>query len=61
MKLARQGGAPGQVLTLEDRLASRLFPEMRRRLFDALAASSRKALSLEDGLVVVKIDLRGPR
>ena len=34
---------------------------MRRRLFDALAASSRKALSLKDGPVVIKIDLRRPR
>jgi uncharacterized protein (DUF433 family) len=48
-------------LTLEARLSSRLFPELRRRLFDALAASSRKALSLEDGPVVVNIDLREPR
>jgi uncharacterized protein (DUF433 family) len=49
------------VLALEDRLASRLFPELRRRLFAALAASPRKALSLEDGLIVLKIDMRGPR
>jgi uncharacterized protein (DUF433 family) len=48
-------------LALEYRLASRLFPELRRRLFDALAASSRKVLTLEDGLVVVKIDLCEPR
>ena len=46
-------------LALEQRLASRFFPEVRRRLFDALAASSRKVLSLDDGLV--KIDLREPR
>src|ERR1700753_1331270 len=44
-------------LTLEARLASRLFPELRRRLFDALAMSSQKALSVEDGPVVVNIDL----
>jgi hypothetical protein len=31
-------------LALEQRLASRLFPEVRRRVFDALAASSRKVL-----------------
>jgi uncharacterized protein (DUF433 family) len=46
-------------LALEQRLASRFFPELRRLVFDALAASSRKVLSLDDGLV--KIDLREPR
>lgn len=47
-------------LTLEYRLANRFFPELRRRLFDALATSSRKAvLSLDEGLV--KVDLQQPR
>lgn len=46
-------------LTLEQRLASGFVPELRRRMFEALAASSRKVLSLEEGLV--KIDLREPR
>jgi uncharacterized protein (DUF433 family) len=46
-------------LALEQRLASGFFPELRRRVFEALAASSRKVLSLEEGLV--KIDLREPR
>ena len=46
-------------LALEQRLASRFFPELRRLVFDALAASSRKVLSLDDGLV--KIVLREPR
>jgi hypothetical protein len=47
-------------LALEYRLANRFFPELRRRLFDALAASARKAvLSVDEGLV--KVDLREPR
>jgi len=47
-------------LALEYRLASRFFPELRRRLFDALVASPRKAvLSLDEGLV--KVDLQEPR
>jgi uncharacterized protein (DUF433 family) len=46
-------------LTLEQRLAGGFFPELRRRVFEALAASSQKVLSLEEGLV--KIDLREPR
>jgi uncharacterized protein (DUF433 family) len=46
-------------LALEHRLASGFFPELRRRLFEALAASTHRVLSLEDGLV--KIDLREPR
>ena len=48
-------------LVLEYRLASRLFPELRRQLFTALATSPHKPLSLVDGLVTVKIDLREPR
>lgn len=48
------------VLALEYRLANRFFPELRRRLFDALAASPRKAvLSVDEGLV--KVDLHEPR
>ena len=47
-------------LVLEYRLANRFFPELRRRLFDALATSPRKAvLSLDEGLV--KVDLQEPR
>jgi uncharacterized protein (DUF433 family) len=47
-------------LVLEYRLANRFFPELRRRLFDALAASPRKAvLSLDEGLV--KVYLQEPR
>jgi uncharacterized protein (DUF433 family) len=46
-------------LALEQRLANRFFPELRRRVFDALAASSRKVLSLDGGLV--QIDLSEPR
>jgi uncharacterized protein (DUF433 family) len=47
-------------LVLEYRLANRFFPELRRRLFDALAASPRNAvLSLDEGLV--KVDLQEPR
>jgi uncharacterized protein (DUF433 family) len=46
-------------LALEQRLTNGFFPELRRRVFEALATSSRKVLSLEEGLV--KIDLREPR
>ena len=47
-------------LMLEYRLANRFFPELRRRLFDALASSPRKAvLSVDEGLV--KVDLQQPR
>ncbi len=47
-------------LVLEYRLANRFFPELRRRLFDALTASPRKTvLSLDEGLV--KVDLQEPR
>src|SRR5262249_55845482 len=47
-------------LVLEYRLANRFFPELRRRLFDALAASPRKSeVSLDEGLV--KVDLHEPR
>ena len=43
-------------LALERRLADRVAPELRRRVFDALAGSPRNVVSLEGGLV--KIDLR---
>ena len=46
-------------LTLERRLTDRFVPELRRQVFEALAASSSKILSLDDGLL--KIDLREPR
>ncbi|MGH8296666.1 MAG: DUF433 domain-containing protein, partial [Steroidobacteraceae bacterium] len=48
-------------LVLEKRLEGRLFPELRRRLFAALLASPRNVISLEDGTVTVKVDLRQPR
>ncbi len=48
-------------LVLERRLESRLFPELRRRLFAALPSSPRDVISLEDGAIVIKIDLREPR
>jgi len=46
-------------LTLERRLTDRFVPELRRQVFDALAASSARMLTLDDGLL--KIDLREPR
>lgn len=46
-------------LSLERRLADRIAPELRRKVFDALAGSPRNAVSLEGGLL--KIDLREPR
>jgi len=46
-------------LSLERRLSDRIAPELRRRVFDALAESLRDVVSLEGGLV--KIDLREPR
>jgi uncharacterized protein (DUF433 family) len=46
-------------LTLEKRLADRLAPELRRNVFDALATSPRRVVSLEGGLLT--IDLREPR
>jgi uncharacterized protein (DUF433 family) len=46
-------------LALEQRLADRVAPELRRQLFDALASSPRNTVSLEGGLVT--IDLREPR
>lgn len=46
-------------LTLERRLTDRFVPELRRQVFDALATSSSKVLSLDEGLL--KIDLREPR
>lgn len=46
-------------LALERRLTDRFVPELRRQVFDALATSSSKVLSLDDGFL--KIDLREPR
>jgi uncharacterized protein (DUF433 family) len=46
-------------LSLERRLADRIAPELRRKVFDALAESPRNVVSLEGGLL--KIDLREPR
>lgn len=48
-------------LVLEQRLEGRLFPELRRRLSAALPASRRNAILPDDGAVVIKVDLRGPR
>jgi uncharacterized protein (DUF433 family) len=47
-------------LSIEQRLSDRLAtPEMRRKVFDALAEAPRNVVSLEGGLI--KIDLREPR
>jgi uncharacterized protein (DUF433 family) len=47
-------------LSIERRLSDRLAtPELRRRVFDALADAPRNVVSLEGGLL--KIDLREPR
>jgi uncharacterized protein (DUF433 family) len=47
-------------LTIERRLSDRLAtPELRRKVFDALADAPRNVVSLEGGLL--KIDLREPR
>jgi uncharacterized protein (DUF433 family) len=47
-------------LSIERRLSDRLAtPELRRRVFDALAEAPRNVVSLEGGLI--KIDLREPR
>jgi uncharacterized protein (DUF433 family) len=47
-------------LSIERRLSDRLAtPELRRKVFDALAGDPRDVLSLEGGLL--KIDLREPR
>jgi len=46
-------------LSLERRLSDRIAPELRRKVFDALAESPRNVVSLEGGLL--KIDLREPR
>jgi uncharacterized protein (DUF433 family) len=47
-------------LSIEQRLSDRLAtPELRRKVFDALAEAPRNVVSLEGGLI--KIDLRGPR
>jgi uncharacterized protein (DUF433 family) len=46
-------------LSIMRRLADRIAPELRRKLFDALAECPRNVVSLEDGLL--KVDLREPR
>ena len=46
-------------LALEHRLADRFVPEMRRKVFDALAVAPRNRVSLDGGFVT--IDLREPR
>jgi uncharacterized protein (DUF433 family) len=47
-------------LTIEQRLSDRIAtPELRRKVFDALAEAPRNVVSLEGGLI--KIDLREPR
>ncbi len=46
-------------LSLERHLSDRIAPELRRKVFDALAESPRNVVSLEGGLL--KIDLREPR
>lgn len=46
-------------LAVERRLADRIAPELRRKLFDALADAPRNVVALEGGLL--KIDLREPR
>jgi uncharacterized protein (DUF433 family) len=47
-------------LSIERRLSDRIAtPELRRKVFEALAGAPRNVLSLEDGLI--KIDLRAPR
>ena len=46
-------------LALEQRLADRLMPEMRRKVFDALATAAHNRISVDGGLLT--IDLREPR
>ncbi len=46
-------------LTLERRLTDRFAPELRREVFEALAAAQRNRVSLEGGFLI--IDLREPR
>jgi uncharacterized protein (DUF433 family) len=46
-------------LSLERRLADRIAPELRRKVFDALGDAPRNTVSLEGGLL--KLDLREPR
>jgi hypothetical protein len=46
-------------LAIERRLTDRIAPELRRKLFDALASAPRNVVSLEGGLL--KINLREPR
>jgi uncharacterized protein (DUF433 family) len=46
-------------LSLERQLSERVAPELRRKVFDAVAGTRRNVVSLEGGLL--KIDLREPR
>ena len=46
-------------LSIERRLSDRIAPELRRKVFDALADAPHNMVSLEGGLL--KIDLRQPR
>ena len=46
-------------LSIERHLSDRIAPELRRKVFDALAEAPRNVVSLEGGLL--KIDLRQPR
>jgi uncharacterized protein (DUF433 family) len=46
-------------LALERRLADRFVPELRRKVFGALAEASRNTVSIEGGFL--RIDLREPR
>jgi uncharacterized protein (DUF433 family) len=46
-------------LSIERRLSAIATPELRRKVFDALAEAPRNVVSLEGGLI--KIDLREPR
>jgi uncharacterized protein (DUF433 family) len=46
-------------LSIERRLSDHIAPELRRKVFDALAEAPRNVVSLEGGLL--KIDLRQPR
>lgn len=46
-------------LALEQRLADRLMPEMRRKVFDALGTAAHNRISVDGGLLT--IDLREPR
>src|SRR6185437_9831916 len=46
-------------LAVERRLADRVAPELRRKLFDAMSSARHATVSLEGGLL--RVDLREPR